>query len=287
MFFVFFWGRQFFQSVSFSLITLVDLWYFPPKSLYFSTGSSICSASFRSLSTLGLVISSLADQSSAKSKAGFVPYRDSILTWLLKVFFQSLFQCTIHISIVNFGFYSQDNLGGNSRTVMIATISAAADEYEETLSTLRYADRTKRIVNHAVINEDPNAKIIRELREEVEMLRKLLLANKVTAVQSVAPPTGDFSCLNASFFKISLILCVFFCTFCRVKTSKNGMKSRKWSWKIWINRGRSSCRNRLFNMRWDLNMSRFFLWIFMSPFIRALFTNLHSYRTVSSKTKIK
>lgn len=62
---------------------------------------------------------------------------------------------------------------------MIATISAAADEYEETLSTLRYADRTKRIVNHAVVNEDPNAKIIRELREEVEMLRKQLLLTKV------------------------------------------------------------------------------------------------------------
>ena len=54
---------------------------------------------------------------------------------------------------------------------MVATLSPAADNYEETLSTLRYADRAKRIVNHAVINEDPNARIIRELREEVEMLR--------------------------------------------------------------------------------------------------------------------
>jgi len=57
---------------------------------------------------------------------------------------------------------------------MIATLSPAADNYEETLSTLRYADRAKRIVNHAVVNEDPNARIIRELREEVEMLRKML-----------------------------------------------------------------------------------------------------------------
>ena len=54
---------------------------------------------------------------------------------------------------------------------MIATVSPAADNYEETLSTLRYADRAKRIVNHAVVNEDPNARIIRELREEVEKLR--------------------------------------------------------------------------------------------------------------------
>lgn len=57
---------------------------------------------------------------------------------------------------------------------MVATVSPAADNYEETLSTLRYADRAKRIVNHAVVNEDPNAKIIRELREEVETLRTQL-----------------------------------------------------------------------------------------------------------------
>ncbi|XP_022621374.1 kinesin-like protein KIF13A [Seriola dumerili] len=102
----------------------------------------------KSLTTLGCVISALADQSAGKGKAKFVPYRDSVLTWLLK-----------------------DNLGGNSKTAMIATVSPAADNYEETLSTLRYADRAKRIVNHAVVNEDPNARIIRELREEVEKLK--------------------------------------------------------------------------------------------------------------------
>ncbi|XP_026525663.1 kinesin-like protein KIF13A [Notechis scutatus] len=105
----------------------------------------------KSLSTLGLVISSLADQAAGKGKNKFVPYRDSVLTWLLK-----------------------DNLGGNSQTAMIATISPAADNYEETLSTLRYADRAKRIVNHAIVNEDPNARVIRELREEVEKLKEQL-----------------------------------------------------------------------------------------------------------------
>ncbi|GFQ92820.1 kinesin-like protein KIF13A [Trichonephila clavata] len=105
----------------------------------------------KSLTTLGLVISKLADQSCGKTKDKFVAYRDSVLTWLLK-----------------------DNLGGNSRTVMVATISPAADNYDETLSTLRYADRAKRIVNHAVVNEDPNARIIRDLREEVEMLKEQL-----------------------------------------------------------------------------------------------------------------
>uniref|UniRef100_A0A8C9SWK0 Kinesin family member 13B n=1 Tax=Scleropages formosus TaxID=113540 RepID=A0A8C9SWK0_SCLFO len=105
----------------------------------------------KSLTTLGLVISALADQGAGKSKSKFVPYRDSVLTWLLK-----------------------DSLGGNSRTAMVATVSPAADNYDETLSTLRYADRAKSIVNHAVVNEDPNARIIRELREEVEKLREQL-----------------------------------------------------------------------------------------------------------------
>ncbi|XP_066259078.1 kinesin-like protein KIF13A isoform X2 [Euwallacea similis] len=115
----------------------------------------------KSLTTLGLVISKLADQSSGKQKDKFVPYRDSVLTWLLK-----------------------DNLGGNSKTVMVATISPAADNYEETLSTLRYADRAKRIVNHAVVNEDPNARIIRELRAEVETLKEMLK-------HATGSPVGD------------------------------------------------------------------------------------------------
>ncbi|XP_064815047.1 kinesin-like protein KIF13B [Oncorhynchus masou masou] len=110
----------------------------------------------KSLSTLGLVISALADQGAGKNKTKFVPYRDSVLTWLLK-----------------------DSLGGNSRTAMVATVSPAADNYDETLSTLRYADRAKSIVNHAVVNEDPNARIIRELREEVEKLRDQLTEAEV------------------------------------------------------------------------------------------------------------
>lgn len=72
-------------------------------------------------------------------------------------------------------------MGGNSQTAMIATISPAADNYEETLSTLRYADRAKRIVNHAVVNEDPNARVIRELREEVEKLKEQLSQAEVTS----------------------------------------------------------------------------------------------------------
>ncbi|XP_063079873.1 kinesin-like protein KIF13B [Engraulis encrasicolus] len=114
----------------------------------------------KSLTTLGLVISALADQGAGKNKSKFVPYRDSVLTWLLK-----------------------DSLGGNSRTAMVATVSPAADNYEETLSTLRYADRAKSIVNHAVVNEDPNARIIRELREEVDKLR-----DQLTEAESMKAP---------------------------------------------------------------------------------------------------
>ncbi|KAF2035694.1 kinesin family protein-like protein [Setomelanomma holmii] len=104
----------------------------------------------RSLSTLGRVIAALADMSSGKKKTQ-VPYRDSILTWLLK-----------------------DSLGGNSMTAMIAAISPADINFEETLSTLRYADSAKRIKNHAVVNEDPNARMIRELKEELAKLRSQL-----------------------------------------------------------------------------------------------------------------
>lgn len=105
----------------------------------------------RSLSTLGRVIAALADISTGKKKNAQVPYRDSVLTWLLK-----------------------DSLGGNSMTAMIAAISPADINFEETLSTLRYADSAKRIKNHAVVNEDPNARMIRELKEELAQLRSKL-----------------------------------------------------------------------------------------------------------------
>lgn len=107
----------------------------------------------KSLTTLGKVISALAEVSvtKKKKKADFIPYRDSVLTWLLR-----------------------ENLGGNSKTAMIAAISPADINYDETLSTLRYADRAKQIVCKAVVNEDANAKLIRELKEEIQRLRDLL-----------------------------------------------------------------------------------------------------------------
>ncbi|KAK6738958.1 hypothetical protein RB195_020820 [Necator americanus] len=107
----------------------------------------------KSLTTLGLVISKLAEEAGKKGKRGkgVIPYRDSVLTWLLR-----------------------ENLGGNSKTAMIAALSPADINFDETLSTLRYADRAKQIVCQAVVNEDPNAKLIRELKEEVNKLRGIL-----------------------------------------------------------------------------------------------------------------
>ncbi|XP_068436035.1 uncharacterized protein stard9 isoform X2 [Clinocottus analis] len=83
----------------------------------------------------------------------FIPYRDSVLTWLLK-----------------------DSLGGNSKTIMIATVSPSANSYNETLSTLRYAAHAKNIVNKPRVNEDASVRLIRELREEIDRLKSMLLS---------------------------------------------------------------------------------------------------------------
>jgi len=125
----------------------------------------------RSLSTLGRVIAALADLSDSKKKktgkgSSQVPYRDSVLTWLLK-----------------------DSLGGNSMTAMIAAISPADINYDETLSTLRYADSAKRIKNHAVVNEDANARMIRELKEELATLRSKLSGGGAPVEETYAEGT--------------------------------------------------------------------------------------------------
>ncbi|XP_050163691.1 kinesin-like protein KIF1A isoform X5 [Myiozetetes cayanensis] len=127
----------------------------------------------KSLTTLGKVISALAEMDSGpnknkkKKKTDFIPYRDSVLTWLLR-----------------------ENLGGNSRTAMVAALSPADINYDETLSTLRYADRAKQIRCNAVINEDPNNKLIRELKDEVARLRDLLYAQGLGDIIDTHPAAG-------------------------------------------------------------------------------------------------
>ncbi|XP_036447131.1 kinesin-like protein KIF1B isoform X7 [Colossoma macropomum] len=138
----------------------------------------------KSLTTLGKVISALAEvdnctsKSKKKKKTDFIPYRDSVLTWLLR-----------------------ENLGGNSRTAMVAALSPADINYDETLSTLRYADRAKQIKCNAVINEDPNAKLVRELKDEVTRLKELLRAQGLGDILDIEPMGDDYSGSGSKYLK--------------------------------------------------------------------------------------
>ena len=135
-----------------SVINLVDLAGSEKSSQTGATGDRLkegCAIN-KSLTTLGIVIKVLADKSNGKKTKQVVPYRDSQLTRML-----------------------QNALGGNSKTLMICALSPASSNYEETLGTLRYADRAKSIKNKAVVNESETEKLIRELKEENERLKKL------------------------------------------------------------------------------------------------------------------
>ena len=109
----------------------------------------------KSLTTLGQVINSLVE--SAQGKSRHIPYRDSKLTFILK-----------------------DSLGGNSKTCMIAAVSAASTSFQETLSTLKFAQRAKMIKNKASVNEEALGNIeglkaeIRRLREELQQARNTI-----------------------------------------------------------------------------------------------------------------
>jgi len=103
----------------------------------------------QSLTTLGQCISTLADHAMGKNKGTMVPFRNSALTRIL-----------------------QTALGGNSKTIMVCALSPSQMNYEETLGTLRYADRAKKIKNQAMINESPQDKIIRELRDEKKRIQE-------------------------------------------------------------------------------------------------------------------
>ncbi|XP_031142486.1 kinesin-like protein KIF1B isoform X23 [Sander lucioperca] len=142
----------------------------------------------KSLTTLGKVISALAEVSKKKKKTDFIPYRDSVLTWLLR-----------------------ENLGGNSRTAMVAALSPADINYDETLSTLRYADRAKNIKCNAVINEDPNNKLVRDLKDEVARLKELLHAQGLgdildTPIGSLtASPSSGLLCSQGGLQSVTSI----------------------------------------------------------------------------------
>ncbi|THU48274.1 hypothetical protein C4D60_Mb09t24510 [Musa balbisiana] len=145
----------------------------------------------RGLLALGNVISALGDEKKRKD-GGHVPYRDSKLTRLLQAWNFSLFSWFLddhsHILVlesshINLGFALvlnklwdlfkeiMDSLGGNSKTVMIACISPADSNAEETINTLKYANRARNIQNKAVINRDPVAAEMQRMRSQLEQLQ--------------------------------------------------------------------------------------------------------------------
>jgi kinesin family member 13 len=141
------------KSEKLSVINLVDLAGSEKAGQTGATGDRLkegCAIN-KSLVVLGSVIEALADKSQGKKGNIVIPYRDSALTRILS-----------------------SALGGNSKTVMICALSPATVNYEETLSTLRYADRAKKIKNHAVVNETVQDKMIRELKEENNELKKVI-----------------------------------------------------------------------------------------------------------------
>jgi len=141
------------RNEKFAVINLVDLAGSEKAGQTGATGDRLkegCAIN-RSLTVLGQVISTLADKAMGKAKKEVVPYRDSVLTRIL-----------------------QNALGGNSKTIMICALSPSSTNYEETLSTLRYAERAKKIQNKAVVNESPQERMIRELKEENEKLKAML-----------------------------------------------------------------------------------------------------------------
>lgn len=129
-------------------LNLVDLAGSERQSKTGATGERLKEATKinQSLSALGNVISALVD-----GKSRHIPYRDSKLTRIL-----------------------QDSLGGNTRTVMCANAGPADYNFDETMSTLRYANRAKQIKNQPVINQDPKDAMLREYKDEINSLRKQL-----------------------------------------------------------------------------------------------------------------
>jgi len=136
------------QRITLGKLNLVDLAGSERQSKTGATGDRLKEANKinLSLSALGNVISALVD-----GKSSHIPYRDSKLTRLL-----------------------QDSLGGNTKTVMIANVSPASDNYDETLGTLRYASRAKNIKNKPKVNEDPKDALLREYAEEINRLKAML-----------------------------------------------------------------------------------------------------------------
>ncbi|KAI5008252.1 hypothetical protein ZWY2020_009300 [Hordeum vulgare] len=164
------WERDSMTHLRFGRLNLVDLAGSERQKSSGAEGDRLKEAANinRSLSTLGLVIMTLVDVANGKNR--HVPYRDSRLTFLL-----------------------QDSLGGNSKTTIVANISPSICSSNETLSTLKFAQRAKLIQNNAKVNEDASGDVmalqrqIEELKDQLTCLRK----------QQNAPESPSFLLLNS------------------------------------------------------------------------------------------
>ena len=159
--------EEFRQSVT-SKVNIVDLAGSERTHVVNATGMRLKESVMinKSLLTLGKVITQLAEFDFVRgSSNSYIPYRESVLTWLLK-----------------------ESLGGNSKTTMIATVSPASIHQEETLTTLRYAATARRVVNIVKINEDPKIRRIRELEHENEVLKQ-----RIALIESASMNRGRSS----------------------------------------------------------------------------------------------
>ncbi|VAI27869.1 unnamed protein product [Triticum turgidum subsp. durum] len=140
------WEKDSTTNLRFARLNLVDLAGSERQRTSGAEGERLKEAANinKSLSTLGLVIMSLVDLTNGKQR--HVPYRDSRLTFLL-----------------------QDSLGGNSKTMIIANVSPSLCSGNETLSTLKFAQRARLIQNNAVVNEDASGDVL-ALQHQIRLL---------------------------------------------------------------------------------------------------------------------
>ncbi|KAM0906318.1 hypothetical protein ACQ4PT_016828 [Festuca glaucescens] len=161
------WEKESTTNLRFARLNLVDLAGSERQRTSGAEGERLKEAANinKSLSTLGLVIRNLVDLTNGKQT--HVPYRDSRLTFLL-----------------------QDSLGGNSKTMMIANVSPSLCSANETLSTLKFAQRARLIQNNAVVNEDASGDVL-ALQHQIRLLKEELAVLKRQRVTRTLPFTTD------------------------------------------------------------------------------------------------
>ncbi len=164
------------QSIKSPVINLVDLAGSEKSTQTGAEGDRLKEgiAINKSLTTLGMCINILSEKAGGRAKKEVVPFRNSVLTRLL-----------------------QNALSGNSKTIMVCALSPASSNYEETLNTLRYAERAKKIALKATIVESAQDKMIRELKDEIERLKGQLTGKGPSVAGGPAGSSEDAERMKA------------------------------------------------------------------------------------------